>query len=186
MEHVVVNKYIKKHTHPHAHMHVHVRAHIHTCWKIPKSHNKKYLCKIWSCTAVLLRNPVFWDKMLFHLVSGPNAIKDCTTLVHKGTMIIRTGIAYPVIQGHIPNYPNETSHFLTKIRSVHVCVMYTILIYAPPCTTDLFTLLQFLWKSKMVQNKPSPMLTKSKKPSITQPLIQLISLLNHRIKPILG
>lgn len=69
--------------------------------------------------------------------------------------------------------------------------MDTILIYVLPFTTDLFTLFKILWKSKtvpsvMVQNKPNPMLTKSKKPNITQPLIQFISFLNHKINQMLG
>jgi len=60
-----------------------------------------------------------------------------------------------------------------------------------PLTTDLFTLFQILWKSKtlpsiMVQNKPNPMLTKTKKPNITQLLMQFISFLNHRNKPMLS
>jgi hypothetical protein len=46
-----------------------------------------------------------------------------TAHVHKCTVPIQmTGTAHPVTQGHIPNYPHETAHFFSKIRSVHACV----------------------------------------------------------------
>ena len=45
-----------------------------------------------------------------------------TAHVHKGTVLIQmTGTTQPVTQRHIPNYPHETYHSFSKIRSMHAC-----------------------------------------------------------------